>query len=138
MQKMNKKEFFRVIKYFLVAGSAGIIQFGVCTLLDIWLIYWPSYLIALILSVIWNFTINRKVTFKSAGNIPKAMLKVIGYYCVYTPLSLLFSDWAIQYIPDILVTIINIIINGVTEYLFMRFFVFVREIDTAPSKKEEK
>lgn len=135
---MNKKEFFRVIKYFLVAGSAGIIQFGVCTLLDIWLIYWPSYLIALILSVIWNFTINRKVTFKSAGNIPKAMLKVIGYYCVYTPLSLLFSDWAIQYIPDILVTIINIIINGVTEYLFMRFFVFVREIDTAPSKKEEK
>jgi len=92
-----------------------------------------------VLSVIWNFTINRKVTFKSVGNIPKAMLKVLGYYVVYTPLSLQFA-WIAQNkwgVPEVLITIINILINGVTEYLFMRLFVFRKEIDTAPVKEKK-
>ena len=140
------KEFWRTIKYFLIAASAGLIQFGVCTICDELIfiklehkLYWLFYFIALVLSVIWNFTINRKVTFKSCGNIPKAMLKVIGYYCVFTPLSLQFA-WAAQNKwgwPEIVITITNILINGVTEYLFMRLFVFVKEIDSAEKKTEE-
>ena len=140
------KEFWRTVKYFLIAASAGLIQFGVCTICDEWIfkslnhkLYWMFYFIALVLSVIWNFTINRKVTFKSCGNIPKAMLKVIGYYCVFTPLSLQFA-WAAQNKwgwPEVVITITNILINGVTEYLFMRLFVFVKEIDSAEKKKEE-
>ena len=140
------KEFFRTIKYFLIAASAGLIQFGVCTICDELIfkslehkLYWLFYFIALVLSVLWNFTINRKVTFKSVGNIPKAMLKVLGYYCVYTPLSLQFA-WIAQNKwgwPEIVITITNILINGITEYLFMRLFVFRKEIDTAP-KKEKK
>ena len=146
------KEFWRTVKYFLIAASAGLIQFGVCTICDELIfmklehkLYWMFYFIALVLSVLWNFTINRKVTFKSVGNIPKAMLKVLGYYVVYTPLSLQFA-WVAQNkwgIPEVVITIINILINGVTEYLFMRLFVFRKEIDTAPvkekkHKKEEK
>ena len=140
------KEFWRTVKYFLIAASAGLIQFGVCTICDELIfrsldhkLYWMFYFIALVLSVIWNFTINRKVTFKSCGNIPKAMLKVIGYYCVFTPLSLQFA-WAAQNKwgwPEIVITITNILINGVTEYLFMRLFVFVKEIDSAEKKAEE-
>ena len=132
------KEFFRTIKYFLIAASAGLIQFGVCTIFDEVAFrqfdhqfYWVFYFIALVLSVVWNFTINRSVTFKSVGNVPKAMAKVIGYYCVFTPLSLLFARYGqIWGIPEMLITVINILINGVTEYLFMRLFVFRNEIDT--------
>ena len=144
--KVFWKEFWRTVKYFLIAASAGLIQFGVCTLCDELIfmnlnhsLYWLWYFIALVLSVIWNFTINRKVTFKSCGNIPKAMLKVIGYYVVFTPLSLQFA-WAAQNKwgwPEIVITITNILINGVTEYLFMRLFVFVKEIDSAEKKAEE-
>lgn len=134
------KEFWRTVKYFLIAASAGLIQFGVCTICDELIfrslnhsLYWMFYFIALVLSVLWNFTINRKVTFKSVGNVPIAMLKVLGYYCVYTPLSLQFA-WVAQNkwgIPEVVITIINILINGVTEYLFMRLFVFRKEIDSA-------
>lgn len=144
--KVFWKEFWRTVKYFLIAASAGLIQFGVCTLCDELIfiklehrLYWMFYFIALVLSVIWNFTINRKVTFKSVGNIPIAMLKVIGYYCVFTPLSLQFA-WIAQNkwgIPEVVITIINILINGVTEYLFMRLFVFRKTIDTAPAKKRK-
>lgn len=141
MSKGNfMKEFLRLVKYGIVAASAGLIQFGVCTIMDevIHIEYWISYLTALVLSVIWNFTINRKVTFRSVANVPVAMLKVFGYYCVFTPLSLLFSDWAIGTagLPDMVVTLINLAVNGITEYLFMRFFVFGKTIDTAEKKKK--
>ena len=149
--KVFWKEFWRTVKYFLVAASAGLIQFGVCTICDELIfksldhkLYWMFYFIALVLSVVWNFTINRKVTFKSIANVPIAMLKVIGYYCVFTPLSLQFAYYAQNSWnwPEIVITITNILINGVTEYLFMRLFVFRKTIDTAPVKekkhKEEK
>ena len=132
------KEFWRTVKYFLVAASAGLIQFGVCSIFDELIyakfnhqFYMVFYFVALVLSVLWNFTINRSVTFKSIGNVPKAMLKVLGYYVVYTPLSLLFAHYGQGWgIPEMVITIINILINGITEYLFMRLFVFRKEIDT--------
>lgn len=136
--KVFWKEFWRTVKYFLIAASAGLIQFGVCSIFDELIYakfnhqyYMVFYFVALVLSVLWNFTINRSVTFKSVGNVPKAMLKVLGYYCVYTPLSLLFAHYGQGWgIPEMVITIINILINGVTEYLFMRLFVFRKEIDT--------
>ena len=87
--------------------------------------YWPSYLTALILSILWNFTLNRNVTFKSATNIPLAMLKVFGYYLIFTPLSTLWG----KALTDIgwneyLVLGGTMVINFVTEFLFMRFVVF--------------
>ena len=142
------KEFWRTIKYFLVAASAGLIQFGITTIFDEWILkkydhqyHYIVFFVALVISVLWNFTINRKVTFKSVGNIPKAMFKVICYYIVYTPISLQFlwlwdNSWGLKELA-VLATIINILFNGVTEYLFMRLFVFKKEIDTAP-KKEKK
>lgn len=132
------KEFWRTVKYFLIAASAGLIQFGVCSIFDEVIYakfnhqyYMVFYFVALVLSVLWNFTINRSVTFKSVGNVSRAMLKVLGYYCVYTPLSLLFAHYGQGWgIPEMVITVINILINGVTEYLFMRLFVFKNEIDT--------
>jgi len=139
--KVFWKEFFRTIKYFIVAASAGLIQFGVNVLLFkvTPMPYWICYDIALILSVVWNFTINRKATFKSVGNIPIAMLKVLGYYAVFGPIATVAAVFVKEDNPYYwLITIGLILINGVTEYLFMRLFVFRKEIDSAVKAKEAK
>ena len=89
----SKKEWLRTVKFVLFSLSAGIIQIGSCTLLNevMQIPYWVAYLVALILSVLWNFTLNRKFTFQSAANVPIAMLKVAGFYLVFTPLSTWWS-----------------------------------------------
>ncbi|MBQ9811366.1 MAG: GtrA family protein [Spirochaetales bacterium] len=135
---MKRDEFFRTIKFTLFSISAGVIQILSFTLMNelLDLPYWPCYLTALILSVIWNFTLNRKFTFKSANNVPVAMMKVLGYYAVFTPLSTIFGNWLAEDLlwNEYLVTILNMIINFVTEYLFDRFVVFGRSIDSAVRK----
>ena len=141
-EKNKKKELFRVLKYALIAASAGLIEISTCTLFEKvfhWP-YWVSYLIALILSVVWNFTINRKYTFKSANNVPVAMLKVAAYYCVFTPLSTKLGDYLVVSLlwNSTLVTLLNMLINFVTEFLYQRFFVFGKSIDTNDQAKKEK
>ena len=120
------KETIRIIKFLLFSISAGIIQMGSFALLNelLQLDYWLSYLIALVLSVLWNFTFNRKFTFKSAANIPKAMFKVFCYYLVYAPLSVLLEHYLAGILNwnEYLVTFINMVINFVTEFLYQRFF----------------
>lgn len=140
MDKNKKAELIRGVKFFLFSVSAGVIQIGVFTLLNelAGLEYWVSYLIALVLSVVWNFTFNRKFTFKSAANVPIAMIKVACYYAVFTPLSTLLEFYltSINW-NEYLVTAINMVINFTTEFLYQRFFVFGKSLDTAVSNKEE-
>lgn len=140
MEKKGKQEFLRAIKFMLFSMSAGAIQLGSFTLMnEVWhLPYWVSYLIALVLSVLWNFTLNRKFTFKSANNVPIAMLKVAGYYAVFTPLSTWLEHFLTMSLGwnEYLVTFINMFINLVTEFLFQRFFVFGKSIDSAVKDKE--
>ena len=139
MDKNKKAELIRGVKFFLFSVSAGVIQIGVFTLLNelAGLEYWVSYLIALVLSVVWNFTFNRKFTFKSATNVPIAMIKVACYYAVFTPLSTLLEFYltSINW-NEYLVTAINMVINFTTEFLYQRFFVFGKSLDTAVSNKE--
>ena len=124
---MNKN-LLRTIKFTLFSLSAGIIQLGSFALLHdvIKLTWWPSYLISLILSVLWNFTLNRNFTFQSASNVPIAMLKVFAYYCVFTPLSTLLGNYLTSTLGynDYLVTILNMLINLVTEFLYQKYYVF--------------
>lgn len=130
----RKEELKRAVKFTLFSASAGIIELVLYSLLD-WLTpwpYWPCYLIGLVASVIWNFTLNREFTFRSAGNVPIAMLKVLLFYAVFTPASTVFGDWLTEDIGwnGVLVTIINMLINFVLEYLYDRLFVFGKTIDT--------
>ena len=124
---MNKN-LLQAIKFTLFSLSAGIIQLGSFALLHdvIKLTWWPSYLISLILSVLWNFTLNRNFTFQSASNVPIAMLKVFAYYCVFTPLSTLLGNYLTSTLGynDYLVTILNMLINLVTEFLYQKYYVF--------------
>lgn len=137
----NKDEVVRMLKFLFFSISAGVIQIGSFTLLNelVKWSYWPSYLISLTLSVLWNFTLNRKFTFKSAANIPLAMLKVFGFYLVFTPLSTLGGDaltnagW-----NEYLVLGITMVLNFVLEYLFCKFFVYKDNINTATKKEESK
>lgn len=134
----SKKELIRTVKFVLFSASAGIIQVLSFTLFEelLHLTHWVAYLVSLVLSVVWNFTLNRKFTFHSANNIPVAMLKVALFYAVFTPLSTwwtaVFTDKA--HWNEYLVLGITMIINFVTEYIYDRFVVFGKSIDTA--KKE--
>ena len=134
MPSQRKKELMRSLKFLLFSISAGAIQILSFTLLNelLHLPYWVSYLIALVLSVIWNFTLNRRFTFRSANNVPVAMLKVAAYYAVFTPLSTLLEKYLTETVGwnEYLVTLINMVLNFVTEYLFDTFVVFRGSIDT--------
>lgn len=132
----TKKELLRTAKFVLFSISAGLIQVVSFTLMEeiFHLVHWLSYLVALVLSVLWNFTLNRKFTFHSASNVPIAMLKVAGFYLVFTPLS---TWWTAALTgPNIgwneyVVLVLTMIVNFVTEFLFQRFVVFGKSIDTA-------
>ena len=139
--KNNKKEIWRAVKFTLFSASAGIIEFVSFTLLNeftFWS-YLPCYLIALVLSVLWNFTLNRKFTFRSANNVPLAMLKVALYYAVFTPLSTILGNYLVEKLlwNEYLVTAINMILNFVTEYLYDTFVVFRGSIDTNDLAKKD-
>ena len=126
----SKQTFLQVIKYTLIAASAGLIQVGSFSLFEevLHLPYWPSYLIALTLSVLWNFTFNRKYTFKSANNVPKAMFLVFLYYLVFTPLSTWWGHAMTNAgINDYIVLAFTMIVNFITEFLFQKFIVFKPE-----------
>lgn len=129
------KELWRVVKFILFSISAGLIQMGTFALLNElagWP-YWPCYLIALVLSVVWNFTLNRKFTFHSAANVPVAMMKVLAYYAVFTPASTILGNYLAEDLlwNEYLVTFINMLLNFVTEFLYQRFFVFGKHMDDA-------
>lgn len=134
----RKKELIRAVKFTLFSISAGIVQVLSFTLMNevfTWS-YRVCYFTALVLSVLWNFTLNRNITFRSASNVPIAMLKVAGFYLVFTPLS----TWAGGALTEFgrneyLVLALTMITNFVTEFLFDRFIVFGDSIDTAVKKK---
>lgn len=135
-----KKEVIRTVKFVLFSASAGIIQVLSFTLMEeiLHLEHWISYLVSLILSVLWNFTLNRKFTFCSANNVPVAMMKVAVFYLIFTPLSTWWTailtgetvGW-----NEYLVLIGTMLINFATEYLYDRFIVFGKSIDTAVKGK---
>lgn len=137
--KLSKREnVIQAVKFLLFSCSAGVIQAGSFALLSelARFSYWPAYLIALILSVVWNFTLNRSYTFKAANNVPVAMMKVLGYYAVFTPLSTWLGDVCVNAgAPKYLVLFVTMVINLVTEFLFDRFVVFRGSINTKENKK---
>ena len=139
---MNKKELLRTIKFTLFSISAGLIEIVLYELLahlTNWS-YWPCYLIALVASVIWNFTLNRNYTFKSATNVPIAMTKVFIYYLIFTPLSTIGGNYLAETLKwnGTIVTLLNMLINFVTEYLYDRFIVFGNSIDTKEKNDKRK
>ena len=143
MSMKSHKELLRSLKFLLFSISAGLIEIVVFSLLNElsgWS-YWPCYLIALVLSVLWNFTLNRRYTFQSANNIPVAMAKVFAFYCVFTPVSTIAGSFLADTLlwNEYLVTAINMAANFVLEFLYDRFFVFRDSIDTnALARKNKK
>ena len=131
----SMKEFWRVLKFVLFSASAGIVQIGSFTLLNElteWQ-YYACYLPSLLLSILWNFTLNRKFTFKSTANVTGAMLKVLGYYCIFTPTTTLLGNFLAEDLlwNEYLVTALNMLLNLSTEYLFQRYVVYRGKVDDA-------
>lgn len=132
-QLNTRQQSWQMVKFTLFSASAGLIQVASFTLFSegLQLTYWPAYLISLVLSVLWNFTFNRRYTFRSVENISKAMTLVFLYYLVFTPLSTWWGA-ALTYINwnKYLVLVGTMVINFVTEYLYQRFVVYRYTIDT--------
>ena len=140
----KRKETIRVIKFVLFSISAGIIEFVSFTIFSLLPgynnhYYWVAALASLLLSVIWNFTLNRKFTFQSAKNVPIAMMQVLAYYAIFAPLSI----WLAQmYLIDtrgwneLLVKATVMLVNFITEFLYQRFYVFRTTLDTNRKNKE--
>lgn len=126
---MNKKTLWQTVKYALFSVSAGVIQEGSFVLLYNWLFsetrYGLCYVVSLALSVLWNFTLNRKYTFQSANNVPVAMLKVAAFYLVFAPASWWVGRLAVNYgWNGNVVQILTMLANFVLEFLYFKFFVF--------------
>ena len=132
------KETLRFLKFVFFSISAGLIEIGSFSILNEFssLPYWPCYLIALTLSVLWNFTLNRKFTFQSSNDIPTAMFKVFLFYLVFTPASTYLGNYLVDVLVwnEYLVTGINMVLNFVLEFLYQRYYVFKDSIDTQPTK----
>ena len=130
---MKKEQIIQMIKFTLFSISAGIIQASSFALFHTVLgwIYWPAYLLSLILSIVWNFTLNRQYTFKSAANVPIAMLKLFGFYAVFTPLSTWLGHVAdMQGINDYIILAVTMLSNFVLEFLFCKFIIYKNQENT--------
>lgn len=152
-KNMKNSNAMQAIKFALFSASAGIIQVGSFTILNELVLpnisienekimsilsaeYGVCYLIALVLSVLWNFTFNRRFTFKSAANIPVAMAKVFGFYLVFTPVSTILGNMATgKGINEYIVLGVTMLSNMVLEYLFCKFVVYKGQENTIEEKK---
>ncbi|MEG1547454.1 MAG: GtrA family protein [Clostridia bacterium] len=136
----KKQNMIQMLKFVLFSMSAGVIQIVSFTLLNelARFNYWPAYLIALTMSVIYNFTVNRRFTFKSAKSVPLAMMQVIGYYLVFTPLSTWWGE-ALTRIGwnEYVVLLGTMVINLITEFSFCRFVVYRKDMFTSEAGKHE-
>ena len=128
-----------MVKFTLFSISAGIIQVVSFVIVNelIALSYWPSYLTSLILSIVWNFTFNRRYTFKSAANVPVAMAKLFGFYAVFTPLSTYLGHLADKAgINEYVILIVTMLSNFVLEFLFSKFVIYKNQENTLAKKEE--
>ena len=125
---MKNKNLWQALKFTLFSISAGIVQAGSFAILHDVLgleSYWLSHVPSLILSVLWNFTFNRKYTFKPTGTVKRDMLLVAGYYLVFTPASALLGTWLEALgLHDWLIEMLNMLLNFITEFLFQKFVVY--------------
>ena len=130
---MKKSDLWQMVKFTLFSISAGIIQVASFTVFNELLKwrYWPAYLVSLVLSIVWNFTFNRRYTFKSAVNVPVAMAKLFGFYAVFTPVSTWLGHVAeTAGVNDYIILALTMIANFVLEFLFCKLVVYRNQENT--------
>ena len=134
--KEKKKQLWQVVKFTLFSISAGIVQVGSFALIEIFIKdYWIPYLISLVLSILWNFTLNRRYTFKSAANVPVAMAKVFGFYLVFTPLSTYLGNLVEAHgVNDFIILAVTMLANFALEFLFCKLVVYRGQEGTLENK----
>lgn len=126
----DKKTAIQAIKFTLFSISAGIIQVASFAILNELLPiydgeYGINYVVSLLLSIIWNFTFNRKFTFKASNDVKKAMLLVLLFYLVFTPVSAILGTIAeARGTNEYIVLGITMLFNFVLEFLYSKYIVF--------------
>ena len=161
-EKGKEKKKFHIpqpIKYALCTASAGLIEFITFSILVACMKnvegtipfgeqilqvnnFVPTF-IALLLSVLWNFTINRKFTFKSAGNVPRAMFLAFLFYVPFFPFKLWFNGTMPAHLVGVMgdgatffIEVCSMLINGVLEFCWQKFVIYRKEENTAVAKEK--
>ncbi len=162
-KRAKRKGVVQFIKYALCAASAGIIQIVLFSILqtvlpkdmgnihfiveDMQLGTFIATTVALCASILWNFTFNRKFTFKDAGNVPLAMFLAFLFYVPFYP----FQTWYVHTIKTLLSQHISVdgagiiaeasvmAINFALEFIWQKFVVFRKPKDkkTATTQQEQ-
>lgn len=170
-KRVRSKTARQAVKYALCTASAGAIEFITFTILlnvlpidpsrhivfitDVSLLNFVSTCISLALSILWNFTINRKFTFKSAGNVPRAMILAFLFYVPFFPFKLWFNGYMPGYlvagaaqaagvtaavylashsIVSLGVEVMTMLLNAVLEFCWQKFVIYRKEEDSALAK----
>ena len=138
LKETKKKEFWRAVKFTLISASAGIVQAASYAVFYSWIgiNHWISSAIALVLSVVWNFPINRKYTFKSVGNLNRAMLLVALFYVVFGPVVIYLNFLGENMANGYLLLAGTMIVNLVLEYVYTRLVVYRFSCDNASQKTQ--
>lgn len=141
-KKKDRKELFRAIKFAIVSMSAGIVELGTFTLMNELtnFKYWPCYLTALIASILWCYTVNRRYTFKSGKPIPVVLAYAAAFYAVFTPATTILGNYLAETLMwnEYIVTIINMTLNLTTEYLYDTYVVYRNDMDNNSLAQKEK
>ncbi|MBQ2446173.1 MAG: GtrA family protein [Oscillospiraceae bacterium] len=141
MGKMNP-EWKRAVKFTLFSMSAAVVELSSYALCNhvFSLAPWICQLVSQILSVLWNFTFNRRFTFQSAGNVPLAMVKTALFYVFYTPFTTwLTRQWTeVWLLHEYLIKALTMVGNLVLEFLYQKYYVFRDTMDTNDIARKEK
>lgn len=157
MRKNNDGR-WQAVKYFLCMCSAGLIEMityyiflavlpidpkATIYFLDpvpLSKLVFVSECLSLGLSIIWNFTFNRKFTFKSAKNVPVAMALAFLFYVPFFP----FAAWYVPKLTRALASLggfggflakgTKMILNGVLEFCWQKFVIYRKSANTAEHK----
>lgn len=131
MKNQTTKE---AIKFTLFSISAGIIQITSFTILELTtsFSYWPSYLISVVLSVLWNFTFNRKYTFYGTNNVYKAMMLTLLFYVFFIPITtiggnILEKDYSWN---GFVIIGLTMLLNFVLEFIYTKYVVYYKNEKT--------
>ncbi len=142
---LNSREGFKqAVKFTLLSISAGGIEALSFVALDALtpLPYEVKHVISIVLSVLWNFTLNRRYTFKSANNVPIAMLKVGLFYAMFIPLTAWLGRLAAGAgVNEYIIKGSTMLLNFVGEFLWWKLIVFRGSENTnalAKRKGEDK
>ena len=127
----TKNGWLQFLQFVVVSLGAGVIEYATFALMT-WIVpdnktmLVAAEVTSVVLSCLFNFTVNRKYTFHSSSNIPLGMLLYGVYYAfLATPAGVWFLLFLTQGgMHELLAKAVKMLVNFIFDYLFCKFILF--------------